>query len=422
MHFSQIKIFMSKIKIKNFGPIKNGFEENGGFIDIRKVTIFIGNQGTGKSSIAKLISVMSWLEKALYIGELTEKYATNYNRFVNNYCNYHNLTNYFLADTEIEYKGTIYNISFNKRKLNISSAIDGDKAKYVVPKIMYVPAERNFLSAVKQPEKLKGLPQSLYDFWIELERSQRDLSKNLTLPVGNVEFQFNKLNKTSNIIGHNYKIKLSEASSGFQSLVPLFLVSRDLALSISKEKDTSRSELSSEEQKKLKSEIEKILSNDHLSDDLKQAALELLSVKYRNGCFINIAEEIEQNLFPESQKDIFYKLIEFANFTNGNQLILTTHSPYIINYLTLAIKGNSVWQKVKDSSNHDVLEQKLKKIVPELSCVPANDAVVYELTREGQIIKLSTYNGLPSDDNYLNISLAETNDSFSDLLEIEEEA
>ena len=159
---------MSKIKIKNFGPIKNGFEENGGFIDIRKVTIFIGNQGTGKSSIAKLISVMSWLEKALYIGELTEKYATNYNRFVNNYCNYHNLTNYFLADTEIEYKGTIYNISFNKRKLNISSAIDGDKAKYVVPKIMYVPAERKFLSAVKQPEKLKGLPQSLYDFWIDL--------------------------------------------------------------------------------------------------------------------------------------------------------------------------------------------------------------------------------------------------------------
>ena len=412
---------MSKIKIKNFGPIKNGFEENDGFIDIRKVTIFIGNQGTGKSSVAKLISVMVWLEKALYVGELTKKDATNYNRFVNNYCNYHNLKNYFLPDTEIEYRGTIYNINFNNRKLNISSAIDGDEAKYVVPKIMYVPAERNFLSAVKQPEKLKGLPQSLYDFWIELERSQKDLSKNLTLPVGNVEFQFDKLNKIPNIVGSDYKIRLSEASSGFQSLVPLFLVSRDLALSISKEKDTSRSALSSEEQKRLKLEIEKILSNDHLSDDLKQAALELLSVKYRNGCFINITEEIEQNLFPESQRDIFYKLIEFANFTKGNQLILTTHSPYIINYLTLAIKASSVWQKIKDSSGHNGIEKKLEKIVPELSCISANDAVVYELTKEGQIKKLPTYNGLPSDDNYLNSSLAETNDSFSDLLEIEEE-
>ena len=364
---------------------------------------------------------MVWLEKALYVGELTKKDATNYNRFVNNYCNYHNLKNYFLPDTEIEYRGTIYNINFNNRKLNISSAIDGDEAKYVVPKIMYVPAERNFLSAVKQPEKLKGLPQSLYDFWIELERSQKDLSKNLTLPVGNVEFQFDKLNKIPNIVGSDYKIRLSEASSGFQSLVPLFLVSRDLALSISKEKDTSRSALSSEEQKRLKLEIEKILSNDHLSDDLKQAALELLSVKYRNGCFINITEEIEQNLFPESQRDIFYKLIEFANFTNGNQLILTTHSPYIINYLTLAIKGSSVWQKIKDSSSSNGLKEKLEKIVPELSCVSASDAIVYELTKEGQIKKLPTYDGLPSDENYLNSSLAETNDSFSDLLEIEEE-
>ena len=347
---------------------------------------------------------------------------TSYNRFVNNYCNYHNLKNYFLTDTEIDYKGTVYNISFNKGKLNISTATDGEEAKYVVPKIMYVPAERNFLSAVKQPEKLKGLPQSLYDFWIELERSQRDLSKNLTLPVSNVEFQFDKLNKTSNIIGNDYKIKLSEASSGFQSLVPLFLVSRDLALSISKEKDTSRSELSSEKQKKLKSEIEKILSNDHLSDELKQAALELLPAKYRNECFINVAEEIEQNLFPESQRDIFYKLIEFANFTKGNQLILTTHSPYIINYLTLAIKGSSVWQKIKDSSNHDGLEEKLEKIISESSCVSTDDAIVYELTKEGQIKELPTYNGLPSDDNYLNISLAETNESFSDLLEIEGEA
>ncbi|WRH68347.1 MAG: AAA family ATPase [Planktothrix sp. GU0601_MAG3] len=47
---------MSQIKVKNFGPIKSGFTDNDNFIDIRKITIFIGNQGTGKSSIAKLIS------------------------------------------------------------------------------------------------------------------------------------------------------------------------------------------------------------------------------------------------------------------------------------------------------------------------------------------------------------------------------
>lgn len=37
---------MSQIKVKNFGPIKSGFTENNGFMDIRKITVFIGNQGT----------------------------------------------------------------------------------------------------------------------------------------------------------------------------------------------------------------------------------------------------------------------------------------------------------------------------------------------------------------------------------------
>ena len=201
--FNRTQARMTYIKIKNFGPIKNGFNQNDGFIELRKVTIFIGSQGTGKSSVAKLISVMQWLEKTLYIGELTEKYVTSYNRFVEKYCNYHNLRSYFLTDTEVNYKGEIYNINYSKGKLSISTANDGSEAGYVVPKIMYVPAERNFLSAVKHPEKLKGLPQSLYDFWIELERSQKDLSTNLKLPVGNVEFQFDKLNKISNIVGND---------------------------------------------------------------------------------------------------------------------------------------------------------------------------------------------------------------------------
>ena len=96
---------MNKIKVKNFGPIKNGFNEDDGFISIHKVTIFIGNQGTGKSSIAKLISTLMWLEKMLYRGEVTERYVTSYNRFVNLYCDYQNLKNYFLPDTEINTKG-----------------------------------------------------------------------------------------------------------------------------------------------------------------------------------------------------------------------------------------------------------------------------------------------------------------------------
>jgi hypothetical protein len=214
---------------------------------------------------------------------------------------------------------------------------------------------------------------------------------------------------------------LSEASSGFQSLVPLFLVSRNIALSINQNREFSHSELSGEEQKVLQAQIQKILADDSLADEIKEAALKLLSSKYRNECFFNIVEEIEQNLFPKSQKDVLYKLLEFVNLREADRLILTTHSPYIINYLTLAIKGYKVLQAISSSPNADLLRQKLEKVVPVASCISEQDVVVYELTEQGEIRTLSTYEGLPSDENYLNISLSETNQLFDDLLEIEEQ-
>jgi predicted ATPase len=412
---------MSQIKVKNFGPIKSGFAENNGFIDIRKITVFIGNQGTGKSSIAKLISTFSWLEKQLYRGNLAIKDVKTYNRFVKTYCNYHNLNNYFLPETKIEYVGNAFYFYFQDGKLNIYPKILHFNRTYIVPKIMYVPAERNFFSVVKGAEKVKGLPQSLSTFFEELERSQQELSESLTLPVGDVKLEFDQKNNTLNIIGSDYKLNISESSSGFQSFIPLFLVSRNIALSISQNQDYSQTELSGEEQKRLKTEIEKILSNDNLSEELKKAALELLSSKYKNECFLNIVEEIEQNLFPKSQKDVLYKLLEFANLTEGNTLILTTHSPYIINYLTLAIKGYQVLQKIIDLPNSNLLKEQLENIVPQVSCVSDKDSIVYELTETGEIIKLSTYEGLPTDENYLNTFLADTNNLFDDLLEIEEQ-
>lgn len=66
---------MSKIKIKNFWPIINGYKNNddSDFIDINKVTVFIDPQGSGKSTIAKLVSCFTWLEKSLVKGRYSWK-------------------------------------------------------------------------------------------------------------------------------------------------------------------------------------------------------------------------------------------------------------------------------------------------------------------------------------------------------------
>jgi predicted ATPase len=58
---------MSRLYIKNFGPIKEGYKEG---IEIKKVSVFIGNQGSGKSTLAKVISSLMWLEKAINRGDV----------------------------------------------------------------------------------------------------------------------------------------------------------------------------------------------------------------------------------------------------------------------------------------------------------------------------------------------------------------
>ena len=55
-----------KIKIKNYGPLEIGTTElDGGSMIVPKFTFFIGDQGTGKSTIAKQIT--SRYKKAVHL-------------------------------------------------------------------------------------------------------------------------------------------------------------------------------------------------------------------------------------------------------------------------------------------------------------------------------------------------------------------
>lgn len=409
---------MSKLKIKNFGPIKQGFVDIDGneWMDIKKITVFIGNQGTGKSSVAKLRSTMAWLEKALTRGDFKEKDLTIYNRF-KKHCEYQKIHTYFKDNTIIEYIGSAYSFRYVEGNITIEK---NPTREYSFPKIMYVPAERNFVSAVDKPSSLKKLPLTLYTFLDEFEDAKQNLGKNLDLPINNAKFEYRNQSKVSWIVGEDYEVKLSEASSGFQSFVPLFLVTKHLAESINKEDDASVKGISIEEENRIKKEIATILSNPNLSEDVKKASLEYLSSKFKYSSFINIVEEPEQNLFPSSQKSTLYQLLIYANLNPGNELLLTTHSPYIINYLTLSVKADNVLKNIEQSDNCAELKERIYQIVPKGASTLSKDLAIYELDEKGGIIKLGDYKGLPSDDNYLNERLAESNELFAELLEIED--
>ena len=411
---------MSRIRIKHFGPIKEGLKETlsdgviNEWIDVKKVTVFIGNQASGKSTVAKLISTFTWLEKALYKQSVKKSDVTRKSKFKNYYCEYQNLKNYFKANTEIEYEGIAFKLSYKKGRLS-DEEIKGKK--YLVPKVMYVPAERNFVSAVAQPEKLKYLPKTLYTFLEEFERSKQELPDTLELPINSLRFSYDEKKGESKIHGNDYDLPLYESSSGLQSSIPLYIVSKNLSEGIDREADNSKSKVSLEEKQVLRQRILSILKNENLTDELRNEAIDILSAVTKNDCFINVVEEPEQNLFPSSQQKILHSLLEFNNVRQGNKLIMTTHSPYLINYLTLAVEANKLKSKIKTTE----LTQKLHEIVPLNSTLNGNDLVVYELKEiEGTIEKLNTYQGLPSDKNFLNEGLVESNDLFSKLLDIED--
>ena len=94
---------------------------------------------------------------------------------------------------------------------------------------------------------------------------------------------------------------------------------------------------------------------------------------------------------------------------------MSTHSPYLLNYLSLAIKANNIAAEFPDT-----VEQ-LSHIVPQSAFVSGEDVNVYEIQSTGHVKELSKYGGMPSDENLLNIALENCNDLYNELLDIEEE-
>jgi hypothetical protein len=284
------------------------------------------------------------------------------------------------------------------------------------------------------------LPSTLYTFPDVYIDAVEALKGQIELPFNNAKFEYQKPNELSWIVGDDYKIKLSEASSGFQSFVPLYVVSRYLAESLNTESNNAFKENSIEDDKRFRNQIKAILSNPDISEEVKKASLEYLSVRFRYGAFINIVEEPEQNLFPTSQRQALFALNGFNSRNLDNKLIITTHSPYIISYLGLCVEASTVLHKIQSKwSTHQLglsreelsicreknmeLQARLSQIVP-LNAVIAplvGFLSIYELDeKDGSIKLLDNYKGLPSDENRLNHELGETNELFAQLLEIQQ--
>ena len=94
--------------IKSFGPI--------GSLNVRlkKITILIGDQGTGKSCVAKLFSTFKWLEKDLMMNRNKPDFYTKGDAFKNKLCHYHRIDSFIQEKTFIKYESSAYVFIYEK--------------------------------------------------------------------------------------------------------------------------------------------------------------------------------------------------------------------------------------------------------------------------------------------------------------------
>ncbi|MGM9694230.1 MAG: AAA family ATPase [Alloprevotella sp.] len=336
---------MQRLIIYHVGPVIKAD------IKLKKVNVFIGPQSSGKSTVAKIISFCSWLEKNKHELEESELFAHS---VIDKMTSYHRMEGYFSAESKIFYQGDniafAYNwlesesipMEFEEGHYELSHLTEKEyfflrSEKLMNPKVLYIPAERNFVSVVPNLQKYDESKDSLQSFvmdWFEAKRSFKKENALNLIDLGMKYYCDDDEDRVQLEDGHS--IKLRNASSGLQSVIPLLIVADYMTKGIY-EKERP---FSVEEQDALNKLLQSLADESKLANNetvLKRRLLGFLQGKvYSHTQFV--IEEPEQNLYPSEQNKLMEHLASIINHGKQHRLTLTTHSPYIVNFLNVLLR------------------------------------------------------------------------------------
>ena len=367
-----------RLIVKSFGPVKD--------LDIifKKVTLFIGDQGTGKSCVAKLFSMFKWMEKVLSQKKYKLSYFEQYNRFKTKLCAYHRIESFIYENSYIKFEGNLYDFLYENGNFSVTEKNRDIKG---ISKVMYVPAERSIVSVAENKSKLlKELPDSSETFSDEFVNAKKFFQSGYNLPFEGLRFEYDSLNDTGWIHGANYKVRLINASSGIQSSLPMCIVSEYLSSKIS---DKEEVKLSKEEKDKLEKRVAEIMQNEEYSDSIKDMMIRQLSYANRYDRLINIVEEPELNLFPRSQMEVLKSLVLNNASSDENMLVFTTHSPYSLAIINTMIMGAKAYA---NANANEELRNRIKSILPVKYQINDDDIAAYRLSSSDAIYCQSVIN------------------------------
>lgn len=345
-----MRIIMNTLEIKNFGPIR---DVN---VVIRPLTVFIGQQGCGKSTISKVYTICQDVQWVLDVLQGKDTIIEPFEKL--------GISEFFQKDTFIRYtveEDYPYEIQFDKAKFSVKnkSHLSDEKFKasllYIISEsnkallsrigiteselsklpnqysallranarlVLYVPAERNLignLSPFIMNLMLADIPLngSLKEYMSIYERAKAKYPS-FDVPFLSVRFT-QESGKEKLYISENKAISFYAGSSGIQSVLPMLMV-----------------------------------------------------IKY--SCDINcfncfVIEEPEQNLYPMNQYALLRSLLSYRS-----RYILTTHSPYLLAALNVFLLAGNL---VKD----DRFKEEVYNIIPENETLNPDDVAVYAINK-----------------------------------------
>lgn len=340
---------MAKLIVRNIGPIKDVD------IELKKVNVFMGPQGCGKSTLAKIISFCSWLEKD---SDATGKAETR--GLVNLMMKFHRMEGYFRDDSQLAYIGE--DVAFFYRfpePLPLYWKSDDYTAFHFVgeefifhkiqrsinPKVIYIPAERNFVSVVPNLQKYAEHDDSLQSFvndWFVAKRAYTE-KQPLKIEMLGIEYYYSTKTDSDIVVMDGQIVRLSQSSSGFQSVVPLMALLSYLSSTIYEE-NKPFSPAENEQMREILSHV-----SSEAKDGMQQKLIDRIKGFLQGKVYTHtqfVVEEPEQNLFPNTQCQLMYHLLKCMNHGKAHRAVITTHSPYILYALNNCLLANIVKENI----------------------------------------------------------------------------
>ena len=351
---------MRHLLIKNIGSVKEAE------IELKRFNFLIGPQSSGKSTIAKILSTCSWLEKEVAT-TMNEGAVADGESFVSLMEDFHKMVDYFNEDSEIVFDTDIIQISLKGKDFHVNLK---NQELYRREKICYIPSERN---AVTLPE-LQGfefgqtnLRSFLFD-WYNAREFYGEDNKTDILNLG-VRYYYDPSEKKfkdriEHVNGKTYRIPLGSASSGLQAVVPLQVMIQyytNQYFETFAEKTSFDSEIKTRliQNRVVDKYVLNVVSpgfkpsdrarlikeQNDLIHEGNPEAIELLNI-YRQELerltvplrTMFIVEEPEQNLYPFTQIDLIENIVKLCSNERTHGCTITTHSPFILNYLNVLIE------------------------------------------------------------------------------------